>query len=70
MPAEQALAGLGSPSLGVVVLVVLAVLGAVGWAGLRRGRAPVPLASAAHAAGWVEGACPACLALTAIRRDA
>ena len=68
-PAAQLVAGLGGIALGVVVLVVLAGFGAIGWRGLRR-RRPAATAGAAGDngyAGWLEGACPACLALTVVR---
>ena len=48
---------------------LVAGLGAIGWRGLRR-RRPTATAGAAGDngyAGWLEGACPACLALTVVR---
>lgn len=59
--AERVAAEVGGVGAGVAVLGALAVLAAVGWAWLRRRRGGY--------GGWVEGACPACLALTAIRPD-
>ena len=59
--AERVAAEIGGVGAGVAVLGALAVLAAVGWAWLRRRRGGY--------GGWLEGACPACLALTAIRAD-
>ena len=69
-PAERVMAGLGGIALGAVVLLVLAAVGALGWRALRRRRtstAPGGAASATGYAGWLEGACPACLLLTVVR---
>jgi membrane protein DedA with SNARE-associated domain len=70
-PAERLMAGLGGIALGVAVLVVFAGLGAFGWRGLRRRRATAGAGAAGGNgyAGWLEGACPACLALTVVRPD-
>lgn len=70
-PAERLVAGLGGIALGIVVLAVFAAIGAVGWRGLRR--RPAKAAAGAGRenpyAGWLEGACPACLLLTVVRPD-
>jgi membrane protein DedA with SNARE-associated domain len=55
-PALALAAQLGTLGVALLVLGLLAVLGAVGWRRLRR--------SGSGYAGWAEGACPACLALT------
>ena len=60
-PAEQLAAQFGAVGLGVVAFVVFAGLGAAGWRRLRRTRGGY--------GGWVEAACPACLALAAVRPD-
>ena len=49
-------------TLTIAIVVVLALLGAVGWYLLRR-RTRLRAANA-----WTQAACPACLAITAIRR--
>lgn len=70
-PAERVVAGLGGLALGVVALVVLAALGGFGWRILRRRRAAPTTGGTADTgyAGWLEGACPACLLLTIARPD-
>jgi membrane protein DedA with SNARE-associated domain len=58
----------GGIGLVVIATVVLALLGAVGWAALRRARrasrTPDPLATVGD---WMDAACPACLAVTVAR---
>jgi len=68
-PAGRLIAGLGGLALGLVVLLVLAVLGAAGWRRLRgrRGSALAPGAPRNGYDGWVEGACPACLLFSVVR---
>lgn len=56
----------GIIGLAVVVGVVLALVGAVGWAVLRRWRRPAA-GRGATVADWADAACPACLALVAAR---
>ena len=61
--------------VGIVALVVLAVIGALGWIVLRRRRgAKAPLVAASVRSddaetftSWADAACPACLALAVIR---
>ena len=55
--------------IGMIALVVagLALLGAVGWMVLRR-RRQTPLEPALPFADWADAACPACLAIAAVRR--
>lgn len=67
-PAAQLVAGLGGAGLGVVVLVVFGALGAFGWSAVRRRRGATSPGGARDGgyAGWVEGACPACLLLTVV----
>ena len=66
-PALELIKGAGGLAIAVVGFVGLAMLGAAGWAWLRRRRAatkrsnPVDLPSGAS---WTEAACPACLAVT------
>ena len=56
----------GIIGLAVVVGIVLALVGAVGWAVLRRWRRPAA-GRGATVADWADAACPACLALVAAR---
>lgn len=57
---------------GGLVLVLLAGLGALGWLALRLARRRKPDAAALSEepafAAWSEAACPACLAITAVRQ--
>jgi membrane-associated protein len=67
-PAGELVTGLGGAGLGIVVLVVFGTLGAFGWSAVRRRRgatAPERTRDGGYA-GWVEGACPACLLLTVV----
>ncbi len=59
-PAERFAAEVGSLALGLLAFGLLAAIGAVGWRRLRRRRA-------GGYAGWVDAACPACLALSVAR---
>ena len=65
---RPALAVVSSAGLAVTAVVVLAVIGAVGWwlVGRRRAGRRVEAGPAA----WADAACPACLALAAIGLDA
>jgi membrane protein DedA with SNARE-associated domain len=70
-PAGELVTGLGGAGLGVVVLVAFGALGAFGWRVLRRRGLRSPDTSAASGyAGWLEGACPACLVLTVMSTEA
>jgi len=60
-PATELATRLGAIGVSLLALVLLATVGAVGWRRLRRARVGY--------AGWVEAACPACLALAAARPD-
>jgi membrane protein DedA with SNARE-associated domain len=55
-PALEVASRLGTAGVALLVLGLLAVLGAVGWRRLRR--------RGARYGGFVEGACPACLLVT------
>lgn len=54
--------------IGLVIVVggALALVGAIGWAVLRRSRRPITRGEATIA-DWTDAACPACLAVTAAR---
>lgn len=62
--------GVMQGGLGMIAVVVagLALLGAIGWMVLRR-RRQTALAPALPFADWADAACPACLAIAAVRRD-
>jgi membrane protein DedA with SNARE-associated domain len=68
-------AGSGIVAAGALAFLVLAAIGAVGWRALRRrGAAPGRPTESGVAvgdalSGWLEGACPACLALTLVQPD-
>jgi len=66
-PALELIRFLGGAAVGVVVVVGLALLGAIGWAWLRRRRrsraAVDPTLPLASAGACSEAACPACLAI-------
>lgn len=74
-PALALVTGLGGAGGPVLALVVLAGLGAVAWAGLRRRSAtlrmpPVDVGPGGETAGygaWADAACPACLAIAIVR---
>ena len=68
MVGRPALAVVSSAGLAVTAVVVLAVIGAVGWWLVGRGRAGRRVE--AGPAAWADAACPACLALAAIGLDA
>lgn len=61
--ATELIARVGGIGLVVVVCVVLGLVGAVGWAVLRRSRRQ----AGATVGDWADAACPACLALAAFR---
>jgi membrane-associated protein len=67
-PALALVASAGGLVIGVVLLVVLAVLGAAGWAWLRRRRraAVVSIDGLPSLGAWTEAACPACLAISLV----
>jgi membrane protein DedA with SNARE-associated domain len=66
-------AGSGFVAAGAVALLVLAVIGALGWSALRRRAAAGkqvavgPTTMGGAFAGWSEAACPACLVVTLLR---
>lgn len=64
--ATELLAGAGGIGLALVVGAVLAAVGALGWAFLRRSRRATPEAGASPA-DWADAACPACLAIAIVR---
>lgn len=64
--ATELLASAGGIGLVLVVGVVLAAVGAVGWALLRRSRRAAG-ESGATPADWADAACPACLAIAVAR---
>lgn len=77
-PALDLLARVGGVGLALVALALFAVVGALGWRWLRARRAGARrTASADEAAGatsdipsagaWLDAACPACLAVSAVR---
>ncbi len=62
--AERLIGQVGGSLLTIVLgVAVLAGLGALGWAWLRRARLRTPSVAAAPYASWTDAACPACLAL-------
>ena len=64
--ATELLASAGGIGLVLVVGVVLAAVGALGWALLRRSRRAAG-ESGATPADWADAACPACLAIAVAR---
>jgi membrane protein DedA with SNARE-associated domain len=64
-PAERVGAALASPAVLGVVVVALAVLGAIGWLAIRRREASADLVAA-----WADAACPICLGLAVMERHA
>jgi membrane protein DedA with SNARE-associated domain len=64
--ATELLASAGGIGLVLVVGVVLAAVGALGWALLRRSRRAAGEGGAAPA-DWADAACPACLAIAVAR---
>ena len=68
MVGRPALAVVSSAGLAVTAVVVLAVIGAVGWWLVGRRRAG--RRAETGAAAWADAACPACLVLAAIGLDA
>ena len=64
--ATELLGRTGGIGLAVLVGVVLARVGAVGWAVLRTSRRPAK-GGGATVADWADSACPACLAVAAAR---
>jgi membrane-associated protein len=67
-PALALVASEGGVAVGVVLVVVLAALGAAGWAWLRRRRraAAVSIEGLPSVGAWTEAACPACLAISLV----
>ena len=67
--AGPAIAGLGASIVPIVIgIVILAIVGAIGWAIVRRRRrrdAPIGLETLG---AWADAACPACLAVAAMER--
>jgi membrane protein DedA with SNARE-associated domain len=74
------IAGSGSIAVAILVVVVLAVLGAIGWSMLRRRRASAAASAASTGSAapsldagaspygsWADAACPACLAIAILR---
>lgn len=75
-PALALVASAGGIAIGVAALVVLAALGAAGWAWLRRRRQAVlpsadmlPIDGLPIVGAWTEAACPACLAISLVGGD-
>jgi membrane protein DedA with SNARE-associated domain len=67
--AGRAIGQLGATAVPIAIgVVVLAVVGALGWAVLRRSRAARDPIGLAGAAAWADAACPACLLAAAIER--
>ena len=72
-PAEAAARTFGgAAAVGAVALVVLALVGVVGWRFLRRRRAgaapaPVDIGLGGTFGAWADAACPACLSLAAFQ---
>lgn len=60
--ASAVIAQASGPLLAIVGVVVLGVIGAIGWTVIRRRRA----GGGSAGASWADAACPACLALGAI----
>jgi membrane-associated protein len=65
-PALELIKGAGGVAIAVVAFIVLAALGAVAWAWLRRRRARAggAVMDLPSPAAWAEAACPACLLVT------
>jgi membrane protein DedA with SNARE-associated domain len=68
-PAIAAVSASSGPVLGLIALVVLSIVGAVGWRWIRARRkaAGEPAALPSLGAGaWADAACPACLAISLV----
>jgi hypothetical protein len=64
--AGSAIAGLGASVVPIAIgVVVLAIVGAVGWAILRRRRRRDASLGLETLGAWADAACPACLAVAA-----
>lgn len=69
-PALAVIQGLGGAAAGVVAFVALALVGAAGWAWIRRRRAAssrqttgMSPATSGSSGDWADAACPACLGI-------